>query len=102
DDTDGMPEGFRKIKAHPAGTKIVRLAKWTLVDDWPGIAKGDAIILPVLGGLLDLLDHIGSGEFRSGRERARLFLPGGEHLDICGVDINHEDFLRLGFGRSLH
>src|SRR5215469_1158231 len=63
DDSDGTSKRFRKIEIHPSAAEVMRFAERAAVDDRAGIAVRDAVIAPVLGGCLDLFDHLGSGHF---------------------------------------
>jgi hypothetical protein len=102
DDFHGETKGFGKVEGHPAVAEIVGLAERTPVDDGAGIADGEAVVLPILGGFLDLFDHAAGGHGGSGREAARLFLAGGEHFDVGAADVDHKNFGGLGRCFRLH
>jgi hypothetical protein len=97
DDFHREAEGFGEVEGHPALAEVVRLAERPLVDDGARVTDGEAVVLPILGGFLDLFHHAAGGHCGAGRESARLFLAGGEHFDVCAADVDNEDF--GGFGR---
>src|SRR5258707_1221591 len=57
DDFHREAKGFGEVERHPAAAKIVGFAERAVVDDGAGIAYGDAVVLPILGGFLDLFHH---------------------------------------------
>src|SRR5256885_1698799 len=92
DDLDWTMKGFAKIKSHPAAAKVVRLAHWTAVNDRPGIANRDGVIFPMSGGLADRFGHFFGGHFWTGGDFDRVFVPGGEHLQVSAADVDDENF----------
>src|SRR6266404_1967545 len=61
------------------------------VYDRPGVSQGHAVKLPILHALFHHPHHLARRHRGPGRNFARLFLTGRQHLDVCPPNVDHEN-----------
>src|SRR5207237_173466 len=92
DEAERLAEGLLKGEVYPSWREVVRVGEWAMIDDRAGVADGDAVVVPVLGGGENIFRHLLRSHFGTGRNLdGDAFVAGGD-FDVGTANVDYEDF----------
>src|SRR5258707_7904206 len=92
DEAERLAEGLLKGKVGPSCGQVVRLGERTIMNDRAGVADGDGVIGPALGGGENIFRHLLGSHGGTGRNfDGNAFVARGD-FDVGTADVDYEDF----------